>query len=39
MKYRIDKTTVFEKDVKRATKRGYDIINKLANGEVLGSKV
>ncbi len=44
MKYRIDKTSVFDKDVKRANKRNYDItllnaiINKLANGEVLEVK-
>ena len=41
MKYTVKPTSKFQKDLKRAQKRGYDIgllteiIKKLANGEVL----
>ena len=44
MKYEIRPTTKFQKDVKRAQKRGYklallaEIIKKLANGELLPAK-
>lgn len=44
MKYIIKPTTKFQKDLKRAQKRGYDIalltdiIKKLANGEPLPEK-
>ncbi len=44
MKYKIRPTTKFQKDLKRAQKRGYDIsllteiIKKLANGETLPEK-
>ena len=44
MKYTLKPSTKFQKDVKRAKKRGYDIdlltdvIKKLANGETLDKK-
>lgn len=44
MKYTLKPSTKFQKDVKRAKKRGYDIdlltdiIRKLANGETLDKK-
>ena len=44
MKYTVKPTTKFQKDLKRAQKRGYDIsllteiIKKLANGETLPEK-
>lgn len=44
MKYKIKPTTKFQRDLKRAQNRGYDlsllkeIINKLANGEPLSPK-
>ena len=44
MKYRIEYTNRFEKDVKQAVKRGKDIeklfaiVEKLANGEALEAK-
>lgn len=44
MKYKIKPTAKFEKDLKKAYKRGYDIslltyvIKKLASGEQLPSK-
>lgn len=44
MKYTIKPTTKFQKDLKKAQKRGYDIslltdiIKKLANGETLPEK-
>lgn len=44
MKYSVKPTTKFQKDLKRAEKRGYnislltDVIKKLANGETLPEK-
>jgi mRNA interferase YafQ len=44
MKYKISPTNTFEKDVKKAFNRGYDvkrlysIINKSADGEILEEK-
>ncbi len=44
MKYTVKPTTKFQRDLKRAQKRGYDIsllteiIKKLANGETLPEK-
>ena len=44
MKYTVKPTTKFQKDLKKAQKRGYDIslltdiIKKLANGETLPEK-